>query len=77
MSIIADKPTRRFFAAVKFDVGHRYGKITRYTKESVVPCCKACNSAKSTMGRGEFLSLVRRIYKHRLELGASPEVSFL
>lgn len=33
-----------------------------YLPGNVAPCCKACNRAKGTMSRVEFLDLVRRVY---------------
>ena len=48
-----------------------------YTADNVVPCCKTCNSAKSNLRQADFLALVKRIYEHRVVVGATPAVSFL
>ncbi len=35
-----------------------------YTEGNVVPCCELCNKAKYKMSRDEFLTWVKRVYKH-------------
>ena len=35
-----------------------------YIFKNVVPCCKHCNNAKSTMTKTEFLSWVFKVHKH-------------
>lgn len=37
-----------------------------YQKDNCVPCCKACNSAKSNMSQSEFLNLIAKIYHRRV-----------
>lgn len=38
-----------------------------YTITNTVPCCKYCNTAKSTMSKEDFLSWVKRVYKFNFE----------
>lgn len=35
-----------------------------YTPDNVVPCCKTCNSAKSSLSLEEFRAWVRRVYQN-------------
>ena len=35
-----------------------------YTKDNIVPCCKYCNIAKSTLTIEEFQDHIKKIYKH-------------
>lgn len=35
-----------------------------YTKENTVPCCKYCNTAKSTMSKQEFFNWIKRAYEY-------------
>jgi len=44
-----------------------------YMKNNVVPCCKFCNCAKSTMSQEEFMRWVKRVYEFNL-LGEASEV---
>lgn len=34
-----------------------------YTVENSVPCCKFCNTAKSTMSENEFCNWIKRVYE--------------
>lgn len=38
-----------------------------YEDGNVVPCCFACNSAKSTMSREHFLAWVERVFIHSIQ----------
>jgi hypothetical protein len=52
---------------------YKYNGIDRidsskgYEKGNVVSCCKTCNAAKSNMSREDFLSWIKRVYKHSIE----------
>lgn len=35
-----------------------------YTSENTVPCCKYCNTAKSTMSQSDFMKWVKRVYDY-------------
>jgi len=35
-----------------------------YTIDNVVPCCKRCNIAKSSMKYKEFINYIKEVYKH-------------
>ena len=36
-----------------------------YTVENSVPCCKFCNTAKSTMSENEFYNWIKRVYEFK------------
>jgi hypothetical protein len=38
-----------------------------YTKDNTLPCCKFCNRAKLDLPQSQFLSLVEKIYNHRIK----------
>ena len=38
-----------------------------YVKENVVPCCKFCNAAKSTLTISEFRDHIEKIYRYFIE----------
>jgi hypothetical protein len=38
-----------------------------YVEGNIVPCCKACNMAKNTMGQDEFMLWVERVYNHSIK----------
>jgi 5-methylcytosine-specific restriction endonuclease McrA len=42
----------------------RIDSSKNYSKENVVPCCKQCNSAKSTLSQEEFFNMIKAIYKN-------------
>lgn len=56
-------------AMPKISMGYRHNGIDRvdntkgYTSVNVVPCCKWCNQAKSTMTLEEFKTWIKAIYK--------------
>jgi hypothetical protein len=39
-----------------------------YIEGNIVPCCKACNLAKSTMKMEEFMVWIKRIYAHLIKI---------
>lgn len=38
-----------------------------YTEENTVPCCKYCNTAKSTMSKDEFMSWIKKVYEYNFK----------
>ena len=39
-----------------------------YTEDNIVSCCKICNVAKNDKPVADFLSWVKRVYKHQVRL---------
>lgn len=35
-----------------------------YTPDNCVPCCRTCNVAKHTMTKNQFLTWIRKVFKH-------------
>lgn len=72
------------FKPQRNDVLKEYGKYTYngidrvdnergYEIDNIVPCCKACNIAKSTMSYNAFLTLIRNIYNNHYTKGKYTE----
>jgi len=53
-------------AVYKYNWIDRVDNSRWYEKDNIVPCCKRCNKAKSTLSKNEFLELIEMIYKNTL-----------
>lgn len=42
-----------------------------YVKGNCVPCCSTCNFAKRTMSKEAFLSWIKRVWNHSLQVGVN------
>lgn len=67
-----DKPSQEmknngksnFFGNFTYNGIDRVNNKNGYVLNNVVPCCFRCNQAKLTMGKYDFIKMIKKIYEH-------------
>jgi len=52
------------YGEIKYNGIDRKNNLLGYVEGNIIPCCKICNYAKHTLGFGEFIEWVRKVYKN-------------
>lgn len=68
----APSQEQKKWPGVRFNGLDRVENDRGYVEDNVVPCCVRCNYGKHTMGRAEFLDMVKRIAARHANANTCP-----